>query len=65
MLSSGIEGKRVVTIKVGHHKETDQVAKIIKKKDGYAVYLDKDLVGTVKTIKEARVLANEKGCSSF
>lgn len=45
---------------VGHHKETDQVAKIIKKKDGYAVYLDKDLVGTVKTIKEARVLANEK-----
>lgn len=45
---------------IGHHKETDQVAKIIKKKDGYAVYLDKDLVGTVKSIKEARVLANEK-----
>lgn len=45
---------------VGHHKEIDQVAKIIKKKDGYAVYLDKDLVGTVKTIKEARVLANER-----
>lgn len=44
----------------GHHKETEQVAKIIKKKDGYAVYLDKDLIGTVKSIKEARVLANEK-----
>ena len=44
----------------GHHKEIEQVARIIRKKDGYAVYLDKDLIGTVKSIKEARVLANEK-----